>query len=156
MARMIVRLAREDDLAGFLELAGQVEHWFGATAEDAEFRAAVLRHIGRGTALVARSAGAEVLGGILFGSNPPVYRVRWLVVAEQARGHGIGRALIADAVRRYVPAPGTLEVVTFGLDHPGAVVGGARAFYEKLGFRPAEEAAPGPEGGSRQVYRRRV
>jgi GNAT superfamily N-acetyltransferase len=156
MARMIVRLAREDDLAGFLELAGQVELWFGATAEDAEFRAAVLRHIGRGTALVARSAGAEVLGGILFGSNPPVYRVRWLVVAEQARGHGIGRALIADAVRRYVPAPGTLEVVTFGLDHPGAVVGGARAFYEKLGFRPAEEVAPGPEGGSRQVYRRRV
>lgn len=156
MARMIVRLAREDDLAGFLELAGQVEHWFGASAEDAEFRAAVLRHIGRGTALVARSAGAEVLGGILFGSNPPVYRVRWLVVAEQARGHGIGRALIADAVRRYVPAPGTLEVVTFGPDHPGGVVGGARAFYEKLGFHPEEEAAPGPEGGSRQVYRRRV
>ncbi len=156
MARMIVRLAREDDLAGFLELAGQVEHWFGASAEDAEFRAAVLRHIGRGTALVARSAGAEVLGGILFGSNPPVYRVRWLVVAEQARGHGIGRALIADAIRRYVPNPGTLEAVTFGLDHPGAVAGGARAFYEKLGFHPAEEAAPGPEGGSRQVYRRRV
>ncbi|WP_280303578.1 hypothetical protein [Nocardia abscessus] len=32
---MIVRLAREDDLAGFLELAGQVEHWFGAAAHDA-------------------------------------------------------------------------------------------------------------------------
>ncbi|MFE7745511.1 GNAT family N-acetyltransferase [Nocardia sp. NPDC057455] len=153
---MIVRLAREDDLAGFLELAGQVEHWFGAGADDAEFRAAVLRHIERGTALVARSAGAEVLGGILFGSNPPVYRVGWLVVAEQARGHGIGRALIADAVRRYVPTPGTLEAETFGPDHPGAVASGARAFYEKLGLHPAEEAASGPEGGSRQVYRRRV
>ncbi|MGY2055502.1 GNAT family N-acetyltransferase [Nocardia gipuzkoensis] len=156
MARMIVRLAREDDLAGFLELAGQVEHWFGAAADDAGFRAAVLRHVQRGTALVARSAGAEVLGGIMFGAKPPVYRVHWLVVAEQARGHGIGRALTTDAIRRYVLHPGTLEAVTFGPDHPGAVSSGARAFYQKLGFHPAEDAAAGPEGGSRQVYRRRV
>lgn len=156
MTRMIVRLAREDDLAGFAELAGQVERWFGAAADDAGFRAAVLRHVERGTALVARSAGAEVLGGLLFGPKPPIYRVRWLVVAEQARGHGIGRTLIADAIRRYVPAPGTLEVVTFGPDHPGAVASGARAFYQSMGFHPAEDAAPGPEGGSRQVYRRRV
>lgn len=156
MTRMIVRLAREDDLAGFLELAGQVEHWFGAGADDAAFRASVLRHARRGTALVARSAGAQILGGLLFGANPPIYRVHWLVVAEQARGHGIGRALTTDAIRRYVPAPGTLEVVTFGADHPGAVASGARAFYENLGFHPAEDADPGPEGGSRQIYRRRV
>ncbi|MGQ4617340.1 GNAT family N-acetyltransferase [Nocardia sp. R7R-8] len=78
------------------------------------------------------------------------------VVAEQARGHGIGRALTTDAIRRYVPAPGTLEVVTFGPDHPGAGTGGARAFYEHLGFHPAEAADPGPNGGSRQIYRCRV
>lgn len=44
-------------------------------------------------------------------------------------------------------------MVTFGPDHPGAVASGARAFCERLGFAPAEAAAPGPEGGSRQVYR---
>jgi hypothetical protein len=33
---------------------------------------------------------------------------------------------------------------------------GARVFYERLGFTPAEAAAPGPEGGSRQVYRKTV
>jgi predicted N-acetyltransferase YhbS len=44
-------------------------------------------------------------------------------------------------------------VVTFGADHPGAVSSGARVFYERLGFSPAEAADPGPEGGSRQVYR---
>ncbi len=156
MARMIVRLAREDDLAGFVELAGQVEHWFGAAADDAGFRAAVLRHVQRGTALVARSAGAEVLGGLMFGAKPPVYRVHWLVVAEQARGHGIGRALTTDAIRRFVLGPGTLEAITFGPDHPGAASSGARAFYQNLGFHPAEGAAAGPDGGSRQVYRRRV
>ncbi|GGQ59154.1 hypothetical protein GCM10010195_13450 [Kitasatospora griseola] len=45
-------------------------------------------------------------------------------------------------------------VVTFGADHPGAVTSGARVFYERLGFSPAEAAENGPEGGSRQVYRR--
>ncbi len=52
--------------------------------------------------------------------------------------------------------PRRIEVITFGPDHPGAVASGARAFYENLGFTPAEPADPGPEGGSRQVYRREV
>ena len=47
-----------------------------------------------------------------------------------------------------------MEVVTFGADHPGATASGARAFYERLGFNPAEAAPAGPEGGSRQVYRK--
>ncbi|MGW8982238.1 GNAT family N-acetyltransferase [Streptomyces parvus] len=64
-----------------------------------------------------------------------------------------GAALIAEAMLRYVSGPGTVEVVTFGPDHPGAVESGARAFYEKLGFAPGEPTEPGPEGGSRQIYR---
>lgn len=63
---------------------------------------------------------------------------------------------MTEAARRFVPGPGSIEVVAFGADHPGAGVSGARAFYESLGFDPAEVAAPGPEGGSRQVYRRIV
>jgi hypothetical protein len=49
-----------------------------------------------------------------------------------------------------------VEQVTFGADHPGASASGARAFYEQLGFTPAEAAAPGPEGGSRQTYRKAI
>lgn len=82
--------------------------------------------------------------------------MRWLVVAEDARGTGIGCALMDGAMRRFVTAPGTVEVVTFGADHPGASASGARIFYERLGFIPAEAAAPGPEGGSRQIYRKPV
>ncbi|MGW5127848.1 GNAT family N-acetyltransferase [Streptomyces sp. NPDC004069] len=153
---MIVRLAREQDLPGFVGLAAQVEHWFGPMVEDPGFRSAVDRHIRRSAALVAVSSGSGLLGGLLFGAKPPTYHVHWLVVSEKARGKGVGGALMADATRRFVLGPGSIEVVTFGADHPGAVASGARAFYERLGFTPAEATDPGPEGGSRQIYRRTV
>jgi ribosomal protein S18 acetylase RimI-like enzyme len=152
---MIVRLAREQDLPGFLDLAGQVEHWFGPMVDDPGFRAAVGRHIRRARALVAVAPGeAGLLGGLLFGAKLPAYQVHWLVVSERARGQGVGRALMTEAMRRFVTDPGVVEVVTFGADHPGAVASGARVFYEQLGFTAAEAAEPGPEGGSRQVFRK--
>lgn len=157
---MIVRPTREQDAPGFLDLAAQVETWFGPMVEDPGFRGAVDKSIRRGTALVADSpepGQPGLLGGLLFGAKSPTYHVHWLVVTEQARGRGVGRALMAEAMRRFADdGPGTVEVVTFGADHPGAVASGARVFYERLGFTPAEPAEPGPEGGSRQVYRRSV
>ncbi len=154
---MIVTLARDTDLAGFLDLAAEVERWFGPMVDDPDFHTAVDKHIRRGTALVAiTSEQPALLGGMLFGAEPPIYHVHWLVVSEQTRGQGVGRALMEEAMRRFVRGPGTVEVVTFGTDHPGASASGARIFYERLGFAPAEPAAPGPEGGSRQVYRRAV
>ncbi|HEX2316059.1 MAG TPA: GNAT family N-acetyltransferase [Thermomonospora sp.] len=150
---MIVRPAQGEDASGLLDLAAQVEHWFGPMVRDPGFHAAVDKHIRRATALVAVD-GADLLGGLLFGARPPTYHVHWLVVSEHARGQGVGRALMADALRRFVQRPATVEVVTFGPDHPGAGESGARAFYERLGFIPAEPAPPGPEGGSRQVYRK--
>jgi GNAT superfamily N-acetyltransferase len=148
---VIVRVAEEPDFPGFLGLAAQVEAWFGPMVEDPGFHDAVRKHIRRSMALVAVSP--DLLGGLLFGGTAPKYHVRWLVVSERARGSGVGRALMAEAMRRFVPAPGTVEVVTFGADHPGASVSGARVFYERLGFVPAEVADPGPEGGSRQLFR---
>jgi GNAT superfamily N-acetyltransferase len=151
---MIVRLAGEPDVPGFIDLAGQVEQWFGPMVGNLGFRATVNKHICRATALVAVTASeTDLIGGLLFGIKPPIYHVRWLVVSAQARGQGVGRALMAEAIRRFIPGPGIVEVVTFGIDHPGADASGARVFYERLGFIPAEAAAPGPEGGSRQVYR---
>jgi hypothetical protein len=47
-----------------------------------------------------------------------------------------------------------VTVETFGEDvAPGRP---ARRFYERLGFRCAEALPPGPEGGSRQLYRREL
>ncbi|MER7172863.1 GNAT family N-acetyltransferase [Streptomyces mesophilus] len=153
---MIVRPAQERDFPSFLALAAQVEHWFGPMVAEPGFHEAVKDHIRRSTALVAISADSGVLGGLLFGAEAPVFHVDWLVVSEGGRGTGVGRALMDEASRRFVRGPGTIEVVTFGADHPGAVSSGARVFYESLGFTPAETADPGPEGGSRQIYRRLV
>ncbi len=155
---MIVRLAREQDFPGFLGLAAQVEQWFGPMVDQPGFHRAVDEHIRQSAALVAVGSESEpdLLGGLLFGVTSPTYHVHWLVVSERARGMGVGRALVADATSRFVQGPGRIEVVTFGADHPGAVASGARVFYESLGFTPAEATDPGPEGGSRQVYRRAV
>lgn len=154
---MTVRIAREADIPGFMRLAAQVEHWFGPMVDEPGFMSVLSRKISQGTALAAVGGdGTGLLGGLLFTARHPAYHVRWLVVAEQVRGEGIGRALVADAMRRFVTGPGTVEVVTFGAGHPGASASGARAFYERLGFVPAEAAAPGPEGGPRQVYRKAV
>lgn len=155
-----IRPARQGDLDGFLALAFQVEHWFGPMVQEPGFHRAVNAHIRDGAALVAESTEPDgpadasgPVGGLLFGAEPPTYHVHWLVTSERCRGAGVGRLLMAEAMRRYVTGPGTVEVVTFGPDHPGAVESGARVFYERLGFHPGEAAGPGPEGGSRQIYR---
>ncbi|NEY36062.1 GNAT family N-acetyltransferase [Streptomyces sp. PRKS01-65] len=150
---MMIRLATERDLDGFLGLAAQVEHWFGPMVDDPGFHRAVREHIDRSAALLAVAPDADVLGGLLFGTEGDTHHVHWLVVAGRARGQGVGRALMAEAMDRFPAGPGTVEVITFGADHPGAVTSGARVFYERLGFVPAEAAEPGPEGGSRQVFR---
>ncbi|AQS72236.1 GNAT family N-acetyltransferase [Streptomyces pactum] len=156
----MVRLAEEQDFPGFLGLAAEVEHWFGPMVEDTGFHDAVHEHIRRATALVAVPSEPDprggLLGGLLFGAQAPVHHVHWLVVSRQARTSGIGRELMEDAMRRWVRGPAGIEVVTFGADHPGAWASGARVFYERLGFVPAEAVAPGPEGGSRQLFRRTV
>ncbi|MEU0932653.1 GNAT family N-acetyltransferase [Embleya sp. NPDC005971] len=155
---MIVALAHEADRPGFLTLAAEVEHWFGPMVDEPGFHAALDAHIAAGLALVVREDAGRpgLLGGLLFGVEPPVHHVHWLVVSAAARGRGVGRALMAQATRRYVRGPGSIELITFGADHPGAIEGGSRAFYASLGFVAAEPAEPGPEGGSRQVFRRTV
>ncbi|MGY0489508.1 GNAT family N-acetyltransferase [Streptomyces sp. WG-D5] len=165
---MIIKVAVDTDFSDLLQLAGQVEEWFGPMVEEEGFHEALRTHLRRGTALVARpterdpsapltSGGPEsgpLLGGLLYDNHGPVHHVDWLVVSQEARVGGVGRALMSAATQRFAPEPVTVEVITFGADHPGSALSGARIFYERLGFTPAEMAAPGPEGGSRQVYRR--
>ncbi|WP_350275284.1 GNAT family N-acetyltransferase [Kribbella sp. HUAS MG21] len=161
MTDLTVEPAQAADVPGMLALAGEVEHWFGPMVEEPGFHRALDEHIADQRALIAYDAIAgrtQPLGAVLFGGESPRYAVHWLVVSERARGRGVGRRLMTDVVARLTDGRGlaageVVEVVTFGEDHPGAVASGARVFYERLGFTPAEPAPNGPEGGSRQVFR---
>jgi ribosomal protein S18 acetylase RimI-like enzyme len=79
-----------------------------------------------------------------------IYTIGWLAVAQQYRRQGLGQRLVEHALG-LVSAPAEVVVTTFGEDNPEGQA--ARRFYERLGFQPAEAAAPGPEGGTRQIFR---
>ncbi|CAM3467342.1 GNAT family N-acetyltransferase [Stackebrandtia soli] len=151
-ATVTVDIARPGDRAGFLALAADVEHWFGPMVDVPAFHSVLDRTIADGRALCVR-AGTGLAGGLLVSGTATRFHIDWLVVDTTARRGGTGRALLAEAFRRFVTPPAVVDVVTFGADHPAAIEGGARTFYERLGFVPGERARPGPEGGSRQHYR---
>jgi ribosomal protein S18 acetylase RimI-like enzyme len=143
---MIVRDATREDVASWLEIVREVEPLFGPMPG---FESVLLRNIGRGTALCARDANGQVLGGVLLRA-PPDARITWLAVRASARRRGVGRALVAEALRRCQP-PCEVLVDTFGPDN--AEGRAARGLYESFGFTPAECLPDGPEGGSRQRFR---
>jgi GNAT superfamily N-acetyltransferase len=151
---VLVTVAHPTDLAGYLALAAQVEHWFGPMVNDTGFRHVLEKNIGRGTAMcVHRPDATGLRGGILFSIRPSICRINWLVVAQADRGAGVGATLVTEAIRQ-LDGPGVVEVVTFSHDHPAAMPSGARAFYERLGFTAREPADPAPDGTPRQWYRK--
>ena len=105
---------------------------YEVTAAEVRARLGALRKAGQ-TALVADRGG---LLGVLTTSRMtvlhrprPVGRISMLVVAEAARGGGIGRALVAEAEKRLAAAGcGMIEVTSNSKRLR------AHAFYEKLGY----------------------
>lgn len=86
---------------------------------------------------VEDDAPDQVLGYACFGLTPmteATYDLYWLVVAEAARGRGIGAQLmtaVEDELRQRGAV--TIRVETSSLEGQG----GARRFYEKTGFKLA-------------------
>lgn len=157
---MRVVLACSQDVAPWLVLAAQVEPLFGPMVDDPVFRRALDRNVARGTAFCVRAGdglpGVPLMGGLLWSPRahcppqPSFYRIGWLAVSARYRRRGVGRLLV-EHVLGLVRPPAEIAVTTFGPDVPGGEP--ARAFYERMGFFPAERVEDGPEGGSRQVYR---
>ena len=150
-----VQIATRADIPSWLELASQVEFLFGPMVDQPDFQNALRKNIDRESAYCVReqdrSAGAPLLGGLFLSFRPPEYHIRWLSVAEQWRRGGIGTVLL-EHVFGLIKPPAELFVTTFGADNLEGQP--ARQFYQKMGFEPIAEAPPGPEGGSREVYRK--
>lgn len=143
------------DIPAWLVLAAEVEPLFGPMVADPLFHAALERAIRRGGAFCVRDRGGRpgepLLGGLLFSAgHAPTYTIGWLAVAARARRLGIGRRLVAHAIRLATP-PAVVEVVTFvAEDVAGAP---ARQLYASLGFAPAERTTFPPSDAPRQVFR---
>ena len=153
---MHVAPAQLADIPAWLDLAAEVEPLFGPMVADAGFHAALERHIRRQTAFCIReqdgAPGTALIGGLLFSAaHAPHYKIGWLAVSQRCRRQGLAKALM-DYCFRLIQPPAELSVVTFGADNADG--GPARRFYEHMGFQPAEAAPNGPEGGTRQVFRR--
>lgn len=147
--------AQPQDCAAWLELAREVEPLFGPMVNDPGFHRALENNIARGTAYCIRvengAADSPLVGGLLFSPKPPTYKIGWLAVSQNYRGQQIGTKLVAHVIQLVQP-PAQLVVTTFGADIAGGQA--ARRLYTRMGFIPAEQAPNGPEGGSRQVFRR--
>jgi len=147
--------AQPEDIPAWLILAAEVEPLFGPMVAEPSFQRALRKNIERGTAFCVRAQdgtpGVTLLGGLLFSPRPPVYTIGWLAVTQLYQRRGIGQRLI-ERVLGLIELPAEIVVMTFGSDHPEGEP--ARRFYEHMGFHAAEQAPGGPEGGSRQIFRR--
>lgn len=128
--KLSLRDARPKDAEAMAALI--VALGYDVTEKEVRSRLASLRKAGL-HALVAEQGG---LAGILTTAitqvlhRPrPVGRISMLVVAEKARGAGIGSALVAEAERRLAAAGCGLVEVTSNRKRLRAHV-----FYEKLGY----------------------
>jgi ribosomal protein S18 acetylase RimI-like enzyme len=152
---MQVVVGEDADFSPWLDIAAEVEDLFGPMVDDPRFRQALRKGLGRGTAYCVREGdgppGTPLMGGLLFSPKPPLYTIGWLAVAERHREQGVGRALV-EHVLALVERPAEMVVTTFGPENEAGQP--ARRLYERMGFTPAEMAPAGPEGRSRQVYRR--
>jgi len=123
--RLVLRDARPKDAEGIAALI--VALGYEVTAADIKRR---LRSI---EALVAEKGG--LVGVLTLGLTPvlhrpkPVGRITMLVVAEAARGAGIGAALVAEAEARLKARGCGLIEVTSNRKRLRA-----HAFYERLGY----------------------
>lgn len=147
--------AHPDDLPGWLALAAEVEPLFGPMVDDPAFRATLRRKIDEGTAWCVRALdgppGAPLAGALLLSIHPPVYKIGWLAVAARCRRAGVARVLVEHTFGLVRP-PAEMSLTTFA----DGVSGGeaARAFYEQMGFRPAEPGSLNPAGVPTQIFRR--
>ena len=97
------------------------------------------------TVLTARSAAGKILGGLILQSYWKESYVELLWLSAQARKHGLGRELMAEAERRARRRGSKLlHLNTYSFQAP--------RFYEKLGFRRFGRMSGSPKGASRYFY----
>lgn len=142
---MTPQVSTLDDFTEWMRLAREVEPLFGPMAEEPAFREALQEAIRDGRALCVRrtDAGNRMMlqGGIVISRE--ANEILWLAVEDVSRGQGIGKALLAEAIRHLDPDR-LITVTTFD----GAVEAGlpARRLYQAFGFKDVQPGGLNPAG----------
>lgn len=158
MTNLQIRNAREDDRDAIrnVTLAAYEEY---APAIPEPFWLAYRRHLlatldteGSEDRIVAERGGVVVGSVLLYppaagaygpaGENGPWPEVRLLAVLPEARGHGVGSALMRECVRR----AREMGAPALGL-HTTDMMRAAIRMYERMGFARAPETDFEPGGG---------
>ncbi len=131
-ASLVIRPAILSDAAALSWLVGELG--YPALRDDMPPRLQAIESSGHAVALVAEIDGAVVglLTTHLFStihSSVPVALLTALVVAEGARGSGVGRGLVARA-EEWARSRGALRITVTS----GAQRADAHEFYERIGY----------------------
>lgn len=128
-----IRRAREADLDALIELE---RRGFSADhMQPRQFRHHLCNE--RAAVLVARD-GSRMLGNaiVLFRRTSRIARLYSLVIAPEARGLGVGRALLASAERRARRRGCGAMRLEVRVDNPAAIALYESAGYVRFGRRP--------------------
>jgi ribosomal protein S18 acetylase RimI-like enzyme len=128
--KLVLRDAQPKDAEAIAALIASLG--YEATAADVRRRAAALAKAGQQILVGEKGEVVGVLTTsmmIVLHRPKPVGRISMLVVAEAARGAGIGAALVAEAEKRLAAKGCGLVEVTSNRKRLRA-----HAFYEKLGY----------------------
>jgi ribosomal protein S18 acetylase RimI-like enzyme len=128
--KLVLRDARPKDAEAIAALIGSLG--YEATPAEVKRRSAALAKAGQQIIVAEQGALVGVLTTsmtIVLHRPKPVGRISMLVVAEAARGAGIGAALVAEAEKRLAAKGCGLVEVTSNRKRLRA-----HAFYEKLGY----------------------
>jgi len=128
--RLSIREARPADAEAIAALI--VALGYAVTPAEVKRRLAALKKAGAAALVAEQGAVAGVLTTYVtqvLHRPRPVGRITMMVVAEKARGQGIGTALVAEAERRLAAKGCGLVEVTSNIKRQRA-----HAFYERLGY----------------------
>ena len=151
MSEVVVRDARDGERGAILALTLAAYEQYAATLPEGwwpQYRQNIAGAFAAGAPgeLIVADLAHALLGSVLYfplGSrDTPWPALRLLAVSTESRGHGTGRALMDDCVRR----ARTSGASTLGL-HTMEVMAVARRLYERMGFVRVLEDDFHPVGG---------
>ena len=149
MTRIQLRQATTEDVPAMTALMVSLWEWFTPEAGE-EVRAEDARLPG----LLALNEDEQVVGFVLWEQRVDECEVKWIAVAREHHGQGIGKMLMAAvADRARETGASRLRVATVAPTVQYEPYARTRAFYEACGFELERTQAHGwPDGTDRGDY----